>query len=796
MLPVIAKLRFWHVLSLLLSSAILIFGIATSMVVTQTANKELYGRIINEGKQLAKALASQAKLALLYDSADISKEVEVFFLAFTDVKGVQILRPDFSVLYASEFDWQLAGAGTLDAQNVALIFENEDVLKYASPVYAGVEGDEDLSPYGGVGQQELIGYVLLVQNKDTLKQINRDILKTNLLACLVPAVILMLLLLYWTARITRPLQELAATMQLSRNATLTPRIEPHGARDIIEMQQAFNNMMDRLDMREADLKKARDEAFELAKVKSDFAANVSHELRTPLNGILGMLELLDTQGLDAEQVKYLSLARESAQNLLVLINNVLDFSRSEAGSMELNARQFDLEEHIAGVVNLLGMQAQKKSVDLCYRIEQPPGYYLIADDLRLRQILVNLVGNAIKFTHVGGVLIEAEVKPGADSTVELFLSVSDTGIGISESQQARIFEAFSQADNSTTRCYGGSGLGLAISRQLATLMQGKMWLESRPGKGSRFSLSIPVQWVRHGKPPMRSPDLLGKTVLSVLPNSVLASGLQYFLEDTRCDHIKVFSVLSAWHMLEKMKPRTVDLLILDELVINDEVTQLFQRPELKSSSILILACNSNVNKDSLAGQYQIQADEILLKPVTRQVMHEAVERLFAHVAPVAIPVKSSAAKPAPFQLPGRRILVVEDNAVNKLVAQGYLAPFGCEVIYADNGLECLEVLRQYPVDLILMDCQMPVMDGYEATRRIRAGEAGAADVPIIAMTANVAASDRDKCLETGMSGFVGKPLTSACMTQILQTWLSSGAPLRHVGFTETVDPDRAPPEIS
>jgi hypothetical protein len=204
MLPVIAKLRFWHVLSLLLSSAILIFGIATSMVVTQTANKELYGRIINEGKQLAKALASQAKLALLYDSADISKEVEVFFLAFTDVKGVQILRPDFSVLYASEFDWQLAGAGTLDAQNVALIFENEDVLKYASPVYAGVEGDEDLSPYGGVGQQELIGYVLLVQNKDTLKQINRDILKTNLLACLVPAVILMLLLLYWTARITRP----------------------------------------------------------------------------------------------------------------------------------------------------------------------------------------------------------------------------------------------------------------------------------------------------------------------------------------------------------------------------------------------------------------------------------------------------------------------------------------------------------------------------------------------------------------------------------------------------------------
>lgn len=767
-LPLIGRLRFWQILSFIFSTVILVYGISTSIVVTRISNEGLYERIINEGKQLTSALSNQSKLALLYDSEASSKEVEEFFLAFTDIRAIRILRPDLTTLYQSEFDWTLAGAGAMDRQHTSLIFENEDVLKYSSPVYAGADGD-GTSPYDDAGQQELIGYVLLVQSKDSLRQISGNILQTNVVLCLGFAFFLLLLLLYWTARLTRPLQELAATMQLSRSGALTPRITPHGARDIVEMQHAFNNMMDRLDARETELKKARDEAFELAKVKSDFAANVSHELRTPLNGILGMLELLDTNGLDAEQVKYVNLARESAQNLLVLINNVLDFSRTEAGSMELNVREFDLEEQIVGVINLLGMQAQKKGIDLVYQIEPLGGCALIADDLRLRQILVNLVGNAIKFTHVGGVLIEAVVRSPSDTETEaeLHLMVSDTGIGISESQQARIFDAFSQADNSTTRRYGGSGLGLAISRQLATLMNGKIWLDSQSGKGSRFSFVLPVRLGRTDKQSAVPPDLHGKWVLMAIQNPVLAAGVEAFLQGSGMECRRADNGLSAVRLMEDHKPRNVDLLILDERILDHQASDLFDKIDLRATKVVLLA---NSPKDVLARNV-LRIDTILQKPLTRKNTINAVRHLFAQTNSAASALPARQLRQVPFSLAGRRILVVEDNAVNKMVAHGYLAPFGCEVLDADNGVDCLDILRKQPVDLVFMDCQMPIMDGYEATRRIRGGEAGAVGVPIIAMTANAAASDRDRCLEVGMNGFIGKPITINSMTQILQTWL-------------------------
>jgi len=768
-LPLLERLRFWQILSLIFSSVILVYGISTSIVVTRISNEGLYERIINEGKQLTSALSNQSKLALLYDSEASSREVEEFFLAFTDVKGIQILRPDFTILYQSNFDWALAGINIKDHRQAALVFENEDFLKYSSPVYAGAGGDEGSSLYDDAGQQELIGYVLLVQSKNSLKEINGNILATNLAVCLSFAFFLMLLLLYWTARLTRPLQELAATMQLSRSGALTSRISPHGARDIVEMQRAFNNMMDRLDARETELKKARDEAFQLAKVKSDFAANVSHELRTPLNGILGMLELLDTYGLEAEQIKHVNLARESAQNLLALINNVLDFSRNEAGSLELNVREFDLEEEIVSVINLLGTQAQKGGIDLTYHMDPSISRLLIADDLRLHQILVNLVGNAIKFTHVGGVQIEAAITPAIDNAAELHLIVSDTGIGISESQQSRIFDAFSQADNSTTRRYGGSGLGLAISRQLASLMNGKLWLDSQPGKGSRFSLTMPVKLSYTERKVTAPPELHGKSAIMVIQNPMVAAGIQAFMEGSGMEFRKVSNLPSALRLMEQLQTRAIDLLVLDEGILDGYATEKLDGNELLDTKTLLL---SNNPRDASAHKL-LRIDSILQKPFTRRSTISAIRQLLSPAPSVAAPLPARQLRQVPFSLAGRRVLVVEDNAVNRMVAHGYLAPFGCEVLDAENGGDCLNILRTHSVDLVFMDCQMPVMDGYEATRRIRGGEAGYADVPIIAMTANAAASDRDRCLEVGMNGFIGKPITFSAMTQILQTWLSA-----------------------
>src|SRR5688572_24674386 len=221
-LPLLGRLRFWQILSLIFSTVILVYGVSTSIVVTRISNEGLYERIINEGEQLASALANQSKLALLYDSEASAKEVEEFFLAFTDIRAIRILRPDLTTLYQSRFDWALAGADNMDRPQTSLIFENGDGLKYSSPVYAGTDGDVT-SPYDEAGQQELIGYVLLVQSKDSLKQISGNILQTNVVVCLGFAFFLLLLLLYWTARLTRPLQELAATMQLSRSGAMAPR---------------------------------------------------------------------------------------------------------------------------------------------------------------------------------------------------------------------------------------------------------------------------------------------------------------------------------------------------------------------------------------------------------------------------------------------------------------------------------------------------------------------------------------------------------------------------------------------
>ena len=761
-------------LTLLVAIGMFIMVISVSIGTSIIINQSLTNNFIQNGKNIAGVLAEQAALPVLVGSPEGARQAIDVVSSFPSISQMAIYELDGNLLAQSgeAVSWHMdEGQKPYKAGEALLEHDGDNYWQFLSVVQSD-NAEPELENLEANHKQD-IGIVRVLVSKGQLYSARNNIILGNVIVLLSVASLLVLALNGLSGALTKPLEDFVATMASgARGERSNLRVDLSGSKETQQLSNAFNQMMQVLEDRELQLATARDHALAAAKLKSEFAANVSHEIRTPLNGILGTLNLLGDTGLNADQQDLITLAESSSEALMILINDILDFSRLSLDQSTLSNTEFDLYQLLEELMFLHAQSADAERLDVLTYYDSDLPFVVESDPNKLRQLMNNLINNAVKFTDSGSIMISAKKETDAEGKLWIRLSVCDTGIGISEKDLHTIFLPYSQSDGSMSRKYSGTGLGLAICDKLAELLHGDIGVHSDLGSGSEFYVRIPFSY--RVKSAVRSG--LG-SVYALQDQALLAYGSSEEIRDA-CQSIcglhqieaNLFDNISELGQYlsadqSDTKPAPIVMLYLS---FDDSFDAIWQQvgPAIQAAELKVII----ISRDAKT-QLKVSDNIVFTRPPLRA---NAFSSALASLLNLELPKLEGASKTQSYgDMVGYSILLVEDTIVNQRVAKAMLEKLGCDVVVVETGVEALEQVEQRDFDLIYMDCQMPRMNGYDASRAIRQIEGKKGRLPIVAMTANVGQQDRAHCFEAGMNDFLSKPVKLEDLANITRKWIGA-----------------------
>jgi signal transduction histidine kinase/CheY-like chemotaxis protein/HPt (histidine-containing phosphotransfer) domain-containing protein len=723
------------------------------------------GQMENNLKTLAEVLAAQSTASLSFEDPKAANE------------SLSALQESPSIEDARLF--------TKSGKTLAS-YHKKDIPDYAMPARTprsmGIAGNHVFVYQDVILDKEIIGTLYLSSNLEQLYSRLRNYVS---IVCLVLGFSLLVALLIsqnLQRLISGPILSLAALAQgVSRWKNYRVRAEKESGDEIGTLIDSFNDMLGQIEKRDAELIVERDRAEAATRAKSSFLANMSHEVRTPMNGIIGLTRLTLNTELTDVQREYLRGVSTSAESLLSLINEILDFSKIEAGALDFDEIPMSLRDVVHQSVKTLALRAHEKDLEVAYDIGPAGPDAVICDPLRLRQIIINLMGNSIKFTETGEVVVNVWVESRTEESAMLHFAIKDTGIGIPQDKQQVIFQAFAQADSSTTRNYGGTGLGLTISARLVERMEGRIWVESEVGKGSTFHFTARMRLQKEAVDRVlaerRLEDLRDLPVLVVDDNATNRKVLEQYLVGFQMRPTVVPSATEAIAALERAQAAgwRYGLILTDANMPQTDgfmLSETIRERKIHDGVTIMMLTSSHLAGDS-AKCREVGINAFMTKPISQSDLWDTIIKAMG-VRAASSPARTEATdrmrerlarSGGPFgeqnrpALPPLRVLVAEDNPINQTLVTVILKDWSHEVVLANDGLQALEAYQREPFDVILMDVQMPNCDGFEATARIRDIEkTRGGHIPIIGVTAHALKGDRERCIDAGMDGYVSKPI--------------------------------------